>query len=396
MKSIVKKSIAIGCLLVALIVLLILKENVAVCEWFATAVFPAWVFFAGHVSSVFSFSVFELLLYLAVLFAVTFLVWTIVLLCQRKWTKGANKFLTLTLVALCILTVYFSTAGMAYNREKLPIISYDHKTTTEKIDIEKAMDLAVFYADKLDQVNAQLQRNQDGTVKMPSFEEIYDLLVLEFEKLDDDYFAKYSPKAKTLSSQWIFSNLSIAGVSFSVTGEPNVNLGCANFYNLPSVLAHEMAHSKGVMRESDANSVAYYLLLNSDNPYLQYSVLADVSSAISKLVRSLQRQENPNAEVNFTFSSLLQPQTSVEVVADKIAYSAYWKDYQILDKFGTWLNDTYLKLMGQKDGVGSYVEDGSTQIQDKTDENGNQVQVQVVVSFSNLQNILIDHYLSEN
>ena len=154
MKSIVKKSIAIGCLLVALIVLLILKENVVVCEWFATTVFPAWVFFAGHVSSVFSFSVFELLLYLAVLFAVTFLVWTIVLLCQRKWTNGANKFLTLTLVALCILTVYFSTAGMAYNREKLPIISYDHKTATEKIDIEKAMDLAVFYADKLDKVNA--------------------------------------------------------------------------------------------------------------------------------------------------------------------------------------------------------------------------------------------------
>ena len=394
MKKTLKLAFALVLLIVAVVLLALLKSNQAVAEWFSTTVFVGWVNFVGHVNSIFPFSVFEVLLYVAVVFAVVFLVWAITLFSQRKWTKGANKFLILCIVATSILTVYMSTASMAYNREKLPIIEYNHTTSQEKMDAHSAKELAQFYADKLNQVSSQLERNQDGTVKMPSFDEIFDLLMVEFEKLDNGYFSQYTPKAKQLTSKWLFGNLKIAGVSFVVTGEPNV--GSGNFYNLPQVMAHEIAHTKGVMRESDANSVAYYVLLNSNNPYLQYAVLADVASSITTMVRKMQNQENPSVNSEFNFNSLLDEQTFQGIVADKVAYGRYWSQFTAFEDLGTWLNDVYLKLMGQSDGVGSYVEEGTSETQDKTDENGNQVQVEVVISFSNFQNILIDHFLKIN
>jgi hypothetical protein len=105
----------------------------------------------------------------------------------------------------------------------------------------------------------------------------------------------FSPPKPVYSSE-VLTRLGISGVYFPFTAEPNYNADIPDF-QLPFSIAHEMAHQRGVARESEANFVAYVVCVNSRDPFVRYSgyrnglgVLSELYKVEPEKARELARQ----------------------------------------------------------------------------------------------------------
>jgi hypothetical protein len=82
----------------------------------------------------------------------------------------------------------------------------------------------------------------------------------------------------------LMTRLGISGFYFPFTGEPHYNAEAPDFQQ-PFSMAHEMAHQRGVARESEANFVAYLVCVNSRDPFVRYSGFRNGLGVLSELYR---------------------------------------------------------------------------------------------------------------
>jgi hypothetical protein len=144
-------------------------------------------------------------------------------------------------------------------------------------------------------------------------------------------------------------------------------------------MAHELAHAKGVMREQDANLVALYVCLLSDDPYVQYSGLFNSFYTLLNLLRYM---GEPTA-----YQQMYQT-LSLNIRKDYAYQNAFWSEYDVLDTFARWVNDTYLKIFGN-DGVSSY-----TDVPDVITIEDGENTVEVISEFSPFQKLFFYFYFT--
>jgi hypothetical protein len=82
----------------------------------------------------------------------------------------------------------------------------------------------------------------------------------------------------------LLTRLGISGLYFPFTGEPHYNAEAPDFQQ-PFSMAHEMAHQRGVARESEANFVAYVVCVNSRDPFVRYSGFRNGLGVLTELYR---------------------------------------------------------------------------------------------------------------
>ena len=140
-----------------------------------------------------------------------------------------------------------------------------------------------------------------------------------------------------------------------------------------------MAHGKGVMREYEANLVASYICLTSDNPYLRYGALVQCLYSAYGIVGLY-----PNSSAEF---SRLHALIDEGIIRERENYNKFYNQFDTLDRMGEWFNDLYLKLNKQEEGTGSYVKPGENIGTGETDDDGYEI-VQII-NFSATQNLLI-------
>lgn len=378
--TIKSKLITVGALIAFLAILLLLKTNTAICEFVATTFARAWIWLTGHIFGWLPFSLFELFLIVAISAAIVCVVIIIKRFCKKNTTQALSLLLTVVIVALSGINLYTVTASFSYEREPLPteiVTSYNG----ENVSYEEAIAITEYVIEQVNSNYKSIPHDENGNIVMPSLKELNKLLQQEYKRLDSNYFSPFTPNAKGILNKRIMSELHITGVFFAPFGEPNINVTRLDVFT-PSVIAHELAHSKGIMRESDANTVASYLLLTSENPILRYSGYVDCLSSALRMVRMY---PNSNADYN-RLSGLIHPGVSQEIAN----YNKHWMQYKVLDDIGDFFNDIYLKLQGQKDGTDSYVEPPKFEITDDKDDDGNNIVV--ILKFSNTQNVLINLY----
>jgi hypothetical protein len=168
-----------------------------------------------------------------------------------------------------------------------------------------------------------------------------------FEALSTDYpvlEGRYAAPKPILLSK-LMSQTEITGIFFPFTMEANVNVDVPD-YSIPATMLHELAHLRGFMREDEANYLAYLAGMKSDQVELQYS------STMLALVISGNALYDSNPELYFE----IRDQYSEGVLADIRANTAYWQKYEdtAVSTFSNKVNDTYLKVNAQSDGVQSY------------------------------------------
>ena len=374
-KALLRKSIVLLSLLVILIILLILRNNRDFCEFYSRSFVRAYNFVFGHISSFFPFSLFELFVIGTAIYAVTWIVFFIINTKKTGIKNSYHMILRAAIIALSIGTLYQAIAGMEYGRKQVDIpLHY------QLIDNPKDYkDICFSFVDDFNYCASQLEYAENGSVISPYSDDILVRNIMEeYKKLDSDYFHEYTSLCKPMYlTGWLYRAMSISGVTFVPSGEANYNVLDPDGF-LPFTIAHELAHAKGAMLEENANLVAAYICLNSDDPYIRFSGYNETIWSLGSLVLAT-NNSNDYGE----FYHKVDPR----VYANNTYENQYWRDHAFFDKIGEWFNDWYLKL-NNDEGTISYT--------DNIDVEEDEEHEYIVKSYSRYQALYMWLYFDKN
>lgn len=347
----------------------------AFSEWYSRTLVRFYQTVVGWVTSLLPFSLFEFLLITAVVGLILWIIFFILKTRKRGIKKSGIMIINLAIIVFSVCTLYVGTAGMNYYRYPLNL------NLNSSIEETEYKNIAYYYAEEMADCINHLQFNSDGSVKNNySPRELSILISKEFEKLDNPQLTKFNVNAKPLYlTSWMYSELNIAGVTFGPTAEANYNYKVPSL-DIPAVIAHEMAHSKGIMRENEANQIALYVCLNSENYFIKYSGLVSAFDSIYSFIEAQNSEE-----ITQEYLSMMKH----EMWASFNNSNDFWDSYHLLRDFSEWWNNLYLKIFGNQT-TASYIDP----INSTTEVIGGK-EIYKISSLSPYQKIYIDHYLKE-
>jgi hypothetical protein len=385
-KKLLKHLIACAVLLVLIIVLLALRQVEFVAEYvFSRGVSRAIITVMGTVTNVFPFSIFEVLASVAILCLIIFIIRAVRNIIKRKHFKAALGAVKVLTVTLCVLLVYISTASFAYFRAPVNFWQTDALPSDNEL-----VEIVHSFIDDFNDLGARLGRDESGFIKNPyNFNCLSQKMHIEFEKLQAEefggYFNRHNSRPKRFIYSRIFAGFNISGMAFLPTGEAHINRLLPPTH-VPYLMAHEIAHTKGVMWESDAELVAAYVLLTSDNEFLRYSGYM----AFFWHLRFMLLDNQLADEHNYAVFTHLCSEIFNEMHLNRDFYS---QNYGKFREIGRFFNDLYLRLSGAGDGVGSYFDPSDSAPQ--TDADGNPIlgeddkPIIRVVRYGNIEQMLL-------
>ncbi len=318
-------------------------------RFYSRGVYPYIGRSIGSVSGLLPFSLAELGLLCLLALTPVFIFWYIRSVRRRAetWKVRAGVLLRRTLSALGILALAFQLMwGLNYGR--LPLAS----TLAFDRSRPDAAELEQIAHEIVDQTNKyyHIVHNEDPS-KGGSFD---DRAALE-KSIEESYSKNQllpwpaslggfaSPKPVLLHD--LMARFGIAGMYSPFTGEPNYIETIPGF-DLPSTMAHEMAHARGFAREDEADFVSFVICTSSSDPRLKYSGYLSGLRVLSQLAGSDPQRYRELAK-------LLEDGPKRDL---KARYE-FWARYSGKTSYlGNRVNDFYLKANGIKSGVKNYDE----------------------------------------
>jgi len=266
---------------------------------------------------------------------------------KSRWMIHLAKAAINLLVAGSVLLFAFTMlGGLNYYRYSF---SYYSNLEIKDSSLEELYGLTKLLANQANELRSRIPlEDENGVFKLSvSKYKLAREADLAMRSLSEDYpvlSGRYGPPKPILLSA-LMSYTETTGIFIPFTMEANVNVDIPD-YSIPFTMLHELAHQRGFMREDEANFIAYLAGDASDNIELMYS---STMHALITAGNALYRQ---NSEMYFEIRSLY----SEGVVKDLKANNEYWAKYEdtVVSTVSTKLNDTYLKVNAQADGVKSY------------------------------------------
>jgi hypothetical protein len=212
-----------------------------------------------------------------------------------------------------------------------------------------------YFQDKANELALQVPRSEDGTPSFPTFREMAEQAGEGFETLTYDYsysvFAGSTTPVKELGWADMYTSMGIAGITMPLTGEAAVNPQIP-VVSIPFTMCHEMAHRMCISLERDANLAAYLSCRVNSDPVFQYSgyfmafrycynALISVGTSASELA------------ANQIYDGI-----NDALMTDLADYKAFYAANMDEDasNLASSVNDTYIKVSGDKSGTASYGE----------------------------------------
>ncbi len=294
-------------------------------EWYAAAIYPAIVGVYGRICGVFPFSVVEIMLYIGIIW----LIWYI-LSHLKQITSIAS-----CLIFLTGLLAFLYTADCGVNYYRRPFSSYLGLEVRES-SVDELYALCEYLTEKVNETvdNSSYDRSWtlEGQKAMGRLGQQYSQL------------AGYYPRPKGLLVSRILSVQQLSGVYSPFTVEANFNREMTD-YNIPHTICHELSHLRGFMREDEANFIGYLACIGSDHPAFQYSGYMTgwvyAGNALARQNRELYAQ--------------LYSRLNEQAAADLQENNAFWNRFEgKVAEVSNQMNDVYLKVNSQEDGVKSY------------------------------------------
>ncbi len=246
---------------------------------------------------------------------------------------------------MLVFTLFINLFGICYFRNSLE----DNLGITRKeMTGELLYNAASFVRDELEESIDGIKLNDNSTAENPyTFGELSKVIDKGYENLSHDYsfFDDFSSKGKPLLISPIMTYTHISGFYFPITGEANINTNYPDIVVAYSI-AHEKAHQRGIASEDDANFVAFLALMYSEDPYLKYCALYNMYEYFLDALYKYDEE---------MFYSFLD--RNHEVVDSQMReYREFFAPYSnsMASKAADIVNDTYIKTMGNSDGVESY------------------------------------------
>ena len=329
-------------LVVTLLILMALKNDPNIAEAMTQGPVRVYAIAASSISEVVTFISFtELLFVFLFLIGVLLIVLFVINLVKKQPIKAVCKLFNIAIIALAVIDVYHFSCEASYNRKEMPLPYYEN-------DVERTEygDIYNYFASDLSVCINDLKFDENGDVKSDMS---FDALVKEVKKaykiVKDPYFHPHTGSVKPMLSSFAYREFQITGVTFSPFNEANINT-LNTKSDLPYTIAHELAHTKGVMREDDANILAFYVCLNSDNTYLRFSAYSRYFYLISNMGSGTYlTTEERDALVKVDLSAYYKLNSYEK---------KYWEKHDLLKHIGDFINNIYIKSSGVQEGTSSY------------------------------------------
>ena len=290
-------------------------------------------------------SVAELALIILVIYIPIRLIYIII----RAVRKGEGILILRFFANLVLLgSLWFFVQVMVWNinYERLPYSDLAGINVQDS-SLDELEALCRWLVDETNRLREQVPENQDGIMYVEGgYKSVlkraykgYDVLKQEYPFLG----GKYGPPKPVLLSR-LMSHTNIIGIYSCLTGEANIDIDIPEM-SLASTVMHEMAHQRGFAREDEANYIAYKACMAHPDIDFKYS------GTVMALQYSMNALYSESPERYFDIAVNYSPGYRRDLEAER----EYWKHFQgVTREVADKMNDTYLKLNGQEDGVKSY------------------------------------------
>ena len=312
-------------------------------------------------SSVYPFSMMEILCAAAVIWLIYYITRTIVMVVRRR---GKLKILLKRVTAIMVIALYaWCMFSWLWNS------GYSARGFAEKngftgggVSVEHLAAVTRLFAEKSNEFSLLVIRDEDSRY-IEDRKGFFDISPLIYQNIMAEYPSLEGKvqRPKSMMFSWLMSRTGYTGIYFALTGESNINTRAPTFL-MPATIAHELAHQLGVFAEDEATFVGIMASVTSGYDvyeyagymmglmYLRsalYSVDSDAWAEISGILRDeviLDLQENYN---------YWESQKTVDTGAALFDNLLTSMTETLSDTVNT-IYDGYLKAQNQELGVRSY------------------------------------------
>lgn len=300
----------------------------------------------GRLCALTSLSVMELLYVLAGAAALVYVVGSVIAVVKARGRRGQRAYGALLLAADVCLTVYALFClmwGVNYWTD-----SFQDRSgiTAQPVAVEDLEAVTAYFAQQLAAAADSVPRDENGVYAVPKEQIlaesrlVYGGVTEQFPFLD---FRDTGVKAVRCSR--FMSIMGFTGVYFACIGESNVNVDSPACL-LPSTVAHELAHQRGIAWEQECNFLGVLASVTSGMPDYVYS------GWLLGFIHLGNALYETDPEAYWAIRNAL-PET---VSADLRDNNAYWDQFRdnVVEKVSDTVYDAALKSYGDANGMKSY------------------------------------------
>ncbi len=306
-------------------------------DWYGAGIYPVLAGIFGRIFGLLSVSAVETGMYVL---TVIIVIWGIRHI-KKPWLLIKNAVFFVS----CLCFLYVVNCGINYSRTPFSAVVGLETKESSKEELYQLCEFLTGQVILASQDNLEMAgQNQSLT-----FKEAWNMGregVKAMEKLGTVYpqLGGFYPNPKPVGISWILSVQQLAGVYSPFTIEANFNRAMTP-YNIPHTVCHELSHLKGFMREDEANFIGYLACVGSDSADYRYS------GYLTGWIYASNALYEESREQYFELYQRLPETAKSNLVANNL----FWDKYEgKAAEAASKMNDTYLKLNQQTDGIKSY------------------------------------------
>lgn len=372
MKNFVKRNrlicITIAIMLVMGLINLICWNSADFCDFYTKNIFPVFVGIFSRITSLFSFSVGEIMIIIAICIVLISPILYIILMIAKK---GKRKLVTLVFARIFLVIFAFISTVMTLNCTILyHCTRLQDKSNAHEYTYEEFMDAYCLVLIEMQKLAPLVSRDEHYQFVLS--DDLSSTARAAMTKLGDTIprLSGFYPDLKPITHSFFMSQEYLAGVYFPFSLEANYNSAMLDI-NLPSTGCHELAHLKGFIQEDEANFISFLACINSDSVDFQYSgyvsayeylenelfdIYGEMSEEESDALYAQAVEKYPEIVPDFS-----NPQYYTYDIYCFLPEN-YWEENEhheiipteIVDEISDIATDTSLKLNGVEDGSHSY------------------------------------------
>ena len=300
----------------------------------------------GRLCALTSLSVMELLYVLAGAAALVYVVGSVIAVVKARGRRGQRAYGALLLAADVCLTVYALFCllwGVNYWTD-----SFQDRSgiTAQPVAAEDLEAVTAYFAQQLADTADSVPRDENGVYAVPK-EQILAESRLVYGGVTELFpFLDFRDTGvKAVGCSRFMSIMGFTGVYFACIGESNVNVDSPACL-LPSTVAHELAHQRGIAWEQECNFLGVLASVTSGMPDYVYS------GWLLGFIHLGNALYETDPEAYWAIRNAL-PET---VSADLRDNNAYWDQFRdnVVEKVSDTVYDAALKSYGYANGMKSY------------------------------------------
>lgn len=319
--------------------------------------FPVFTEGFAWLTSKLPFSLGEVLIIIAVIgvpLSIAAFVLLMIIKCKNKEAKRSIRRVYGYVYAWIFVYIILTETLNCFILYQTPSFAQMYGYPQEKYTAGQLEQLADYLIAETNAVSKRVERDTEGKFRLTA--DLDETAKNAMTKLGDDYpqLRGYYATPKAVKNSFFMSQQYLMGIYFPFTMEANYNDEMYSL-NLPDTICHELAHTKGFIREDEANFIGFLACHVSGNDDYRYSgYLRALKYVISMC------EENCSEEtVVRLYNSLAD-----EVRTDWNGNVDYWQEVQESDR-GIIKSETVaevsdkameasLKINGVEDGKKSY------------------------------------------